>query len=278
VSERLVRRLGQEGLRDPGLDPESEAAPEQFFEELFRKLRIKREGFGRYRVKDELGHGGMGVVLRVFDDELKRHLAMKLIRRGEKARGKGVADTSTIGRFLDEAQVTAQLEHPGIVPVHELGLDSQGNLYFTMRLVKGKDLGHVFGLVRSEQEGWNQTRALGALLKACEALAYAHSKGVIHRDLKPSNIMVGRFGEVYVMDWGLAKVLGVEDRAGAEIAEPSESDDIRSERSAAGTPSSPLLTKGARARRPYVARAGARRSRAMGVRSDVYSGAISTTS
>jgi len=107
-------------------------------------------------------------------------------------------------------QVTAQLDHPGIVAVHELGLDAAGRAYFTMKLVKGRDLGRIFELARAEQEGWNLPRAVGALIKACQAVAFAHTKGVIHRDLKPANVMVGRFGEVYVMDWGLAKVTGLQ--------------------------------------------------------------------
>ncbi len=121
-------------------------------------------------------------------------------------------DSKTLGRFLEEAQVTGQLDHPGIVPVHELGLDSEGQVYFTMKLVKGQDLKAIFDLVHEGKEGWTQTKALGVLLKVCEAMAFAHDKRVIHRDLKPANVMVGKFGEVYVMDWGLARVEGREDR------------------------------------------------------------------
>jgi serine/threonine protein kinase len=114
-------------------------------------------------------------------------------------------------RFLKEAQVTAQLDHPGIVPVHEVGHDARHGAYFTMGLVKGKHLGEIFQLAREEKEGWNLPRAINVMIKACEAIAYAHhAKKVIHRDLKPANIMVGRFGAVHVMDWGLAKVVGSE--------------------------------------------------------------------
>jgi hypothetical protein len=108
--------------------------------------------------------------------------------------------------------VTSQLDHPGVVPVHELGLDQRGKVYFTMRLVKGRTASEVFAMARAEKEGWTTTRALEVVLKVCDTMAYAHDKGVLHRDLKPSNVMVGRFGEVYVMDWGLAKVLGQADR------------------------------------------------------------------
>src|SRR5262249_15892429 len=133
-------------------------------------------------------------------------------------------------RFLEEAQVTGQLDHPGIVPVHEIGLDQNGRIYFTMRLVQGRDLRQIVELVHEGKDGWNQTRALGVILKVCEAMAYAHSKGVIHRDLKPANVMVGYFGEVYVMDWGLARVVGQADthdlrlRLNAPALTPVETD------------------------------------------------------
>ncbi len=104
--------------------------------------------------------------------------------------------------------MTAQLDHPGIVPVHELGVDVYGRVYFTMQLVKGRELREIFDLARAGKEGWSLPRAVGVVVKACQAVAYAHAKGVIHRDLKPANVMVGRFGEVYVMDWGLAKIVG----------------------------------------------------------------------
>ncbi|MFT5285017.1 MAG: serine/threonine protein kinase/Tfp pilus assembly protein PilF [Planctomycetota bacterium] len=175
----------------------------------------------RYHLEGEIARGGMGAILEVWDEDLRRSLAMKvaLASRGE---GSGTKpedlDAKVLARFLEEAQVTGQLEHPGIVPVHELGLDENGQLYFTMPLVRGRDLDHIFSLVAKEEEGWSITRALGVLLKACEAMAYAHNKGVIHRDLKPANVMVGSFGEVYVMDWGLARVRGFQDRHDCRVA------------------------------------------------------------
>ena len=126
--------------------------------------------------------------------------------------GDATTHERVLGRFLEEAQITGQLDHPGIVPVHELGLDPAGRVFFTMRLVKGRTLQEIIQLVHDGKEGWTFTRAVHVLLKICEAMAYSHAKRVIHRDLKPANIMVGRFGEVYVMDWGLARVLGKEDK------------------------------------------------------------------
>ncbi|MFO0982820.1 MAG: serine/threonine-protein kinase [Planctomycetota bacterium] len=159
----------------------------------------------RYVSRGELARGGMGVILKVWDQDLKRALAMKvmLATSGSAPSGEG---SLRLRRFLEEAQITGQLEHPGVVPVHEIGLDQEGRLYFTMRLVKGRDLRTIFALVHQHAEGWTTTRALQVMLKVCEAMAFAHDKGVIHRDLKPANIMVGRFGETYVMDWGLAKL------------------------------------------------------------------------
>ncbi len=171
-------------------------------------------GYGPYVLRGEIARGGQGAVLRVWDQDLNRNLAMKVIlgKDDEKPSGKTPhVDAHTMGRFLEEAQVTGQLDHPGIVPVHELGVDKDGRVYFTMKLVKGRDLAAIFDLVHEKKEGWNLTRALGVILKVCEAMSYAHAKGVIHRDLKPANIMVGRFGEVYVMDWGVARVLKREE-------------------------------------------------------------------
>ena len=168
----------------------------------------------KYVLEGELGQGGMGTVYRVRDQELNRSLAMKVIRVPGADPASAVLNENLLSRFLEEAQVTGQLDHPGIVPLHELGVDPKGRIYFTMRLVKGMHLGRLFDAIQSEdggEEGWTIDRALVVMIKVCEALSYAHSKGVIHRDLKPENIMAGRFGEAYVMDWGLAKVRGRPD-------------------------------------------------------------------
>jgi serine/threonine protein kinase len=184
--------------------------------ELIERLQANAPKLPRYRVNAEIGRGGMGVVWRAYDLDLRRSLAMKVAL--ESPAGDARQRERTV-RFLEEAQLTGQLDHPCIVPVHELGVDSQGRLYFTMRLVRGRELGVIFGCARRGEDGWNLTRVLGVLLRVCEALSYAHSKGVIHRDLKPSNVMVGRFGEVYVMDWGLAKVMGRAEPAAARAKE-----------------------------------------------------------
>jgi serine/threonine protein kinase/formylglycine-generating enzyme required for sulfatase activity len=173
---------------------------------LPRKTDVAR----RYRIDGEIGHGGMGSILKVWDNDLHRFLAMKVSLAKSASRGNEVAeqlDSGKLARFLEEAQITGQLDHPGIVPVHELGLDEHGRVFFTMKLVKGRTLKEVFEEHKRGEEDWTLPRVLGLLLKVCEAMAYAHDKGVVHRDLKPINVMIGRYGEVYVMDWGLAKVL-----------------------------------------------------------------------
>ncbi|MCB9898535.1 MAG: protein kinase [Planctomycetes bacterium] len=171
----------------------------------------------RYTVLDQLARGGMGVVMRVRDEDLRRELAMKVLDRAGRTGDPTASDPRDLGRFLEEAQVTGQLDHPGVPPIHELGLDKDGRLFFTMKLVRGGTFADVIAHVHAGTEHWTLTRALGVVLKVCEAMAYAHHKGVVHRDLKPANVMVGRFGETYVMDWGLAKVLVERSEPGAAI-------------------------------------------------------------
>ncbi|MCC6464986.1 MAG: protein kinase [Planctomycetes bacterium] len=164
----------------------------------------------RYVVVREIARGGMGKVLEVEDTELRRSVALKVLRKELLGR------RDVVERFLEEAQITGQLEHPNIVPVHEMGVDGAGNLYFTMKFVEGLSLAEILLKLR---EGNRDTmreyplwKLLDTFLKICEGLSFAHNRGVIHRDLKPANVMVGRFGEVQLMDWGVAKIVGREYR------------------------------------------------------------------
>ncbi len=249
----LRRHVGR--LRDMGMLERSGGAPTVAATNEDTSLDLDDEGSARlwptggatsrYVLKDEIARGGMGAVLRVFDKDLRRHLAMKVaLVPGEPLGAKEEIDPRTLGRFLEEAQVTGQLEHPGIVPVHELGVDANGRLFFTMRLVRGETLREVIDHVHSRAAGWNRTRALGVLQKVCDAMAYAHEKGVLHRDLKPANVMVGRFGETYVMDWGLARVLGRPDRRDLRLCDATTVNEVRTDRreAAASEPDSPLVT------------------------------------
>jgi serine/threonine protein kinase len=157
----------------------------------------------RYLIEAEIARGGMGAVLRAVDCDIRREVAVKYLL--------DQADPDNKLRFIEEAQITGQLEHPNIVPVHELGVDKEKRLFFAMKMVKGKSLAQVLDELRQNpktaEKEYSLTRLLNVFVNVCNALAYAHSRGVIHRDLKPANIMLGDFGEVYLMDWGLAKVL-----------------------------------------------------------------------
>lgn len=192
--------------------------------EILGRLRAHRGGAQRYRLAGEVARGGMGAILRVWDDDLRRPLAMKVVLGGEPGSSAtpitAEADRRRLARFLEEAQITGQLEHPGIVPVHELGIDAEGRAYFTMRLVRGRDLESILKLLDGGQEGWTLARFVGVMLRVAEAMAFAHDRHVLHRDLKPANVMVGPFGEVYVMDWGLARVLGKPDRHDVRLRQP----------------------------------------------------------
>ncbi|MEZ4438439.1 MAG: serine/threonine-protein kinase [Polyangiaceae bacterium] len=155
----------------------------------------------RYQLLGPLGEGGFGRVDAVFDRQLLREVARKSLRPGGDGAGEREA------RFINEARITGKLEHPGIVPVHEIGRQDDGTLYYVMGLVKGHSLEEAL-LEKTFEE---RLRYLPAFVDACNAVAYAHSRGVIHRDLKPDNIMLGAFGETLVVDWGLAKVKGETD-------------------------------------------------------------------
>jgi formylglycine-generating enzyme required for sulfatase activity/serine/threonine protein kinase len=237
---RLRAKLRRAG--EPRVAPEPPASSSKDSDastDFLRRLARRGPVAKRYRMQGEIAHGGMGAILRAWDEDLRRPIAMK-VALGKASRdgpnGDALEDRSRLARFLEEAQVTGQLEHPGVVPVHELGLDDEGRVYFTMKLVEGRHFGEVLDLVGQGQEDWTQTRALGVIQKVCDAMAYAHSRGVVHRDLKPANVMVGRFGEVYVMDWGLARILGEGQDGQARV---------ESEREAAREldPSSPLHTR-----------------------------------
>ncbi|MFN0060380.1 MAG: tetratricopeptide repeat protein [Planctomycetota bacterium] len=177
---------------------------------------LSPQALTRYRVGNEIARGGMGAILEAWDLDLDRALAMKVLLERSQVGGEGAdsaRELELVRRFVREARITGQLDHPGIVPVHELGVDDDGRVFFTMRRLRGVDLQQVFARARDGSDGWSLARALEVLLKICDTVAYAHARGVVHRDLKPANVMVGEFGAVYVLDWGLAKVLGGGDDA-----------------------------------------------------------------
>jgi serine/threonine protein kinase len=161
------------------------------------RLAAGDEAGERYALEEEIGRGGMGVVFRARDRVLERDVALKVLRAGPR---------DLASRLHREARVLASLEHPGLVPVHDAGVTADGLAFYVMKLVRGQRL-----------DRWAAGRPLGERLRAFERVsepaAFAHAHGVVHRDLKPANVMVGAFGEVLVMDWGIARVL-------AEAAEP----------------------------------------------------------
>jgi len=172
------------------------------------KLRGRQ---GRYQVLGEIARGGVGVVFRGHDIDLGRDVAMKVIREEHQD------SPEVIQRFVEEAQIGGQLQHPGIVPVYEIGLGKNKRPFFTMKLIKGKTLSALLSKRKSPRE--KRRRMLSIFESVCQTMGYAHARGVIHRDLKPSNVMVGAFGEVLVVDWGMGKVLrsgGVADEREAK--------------------------------------------------------------
>jgi serine/threonine protein kinase len=185
----------------------------------------------KYRIRSWVGSGGMGDVYLAEDLDLRRNVALKVISlpetTGELSR-----------RMIREARITAGLEHAGIVPVHDVGYLPDGRLFFTMKYVEGHRLDQ---LMRAD---WSASDRLRVFQKICEAVAFAHTRGVIHRDLKPENIMVGPFGEVLVMDWGIAKEIAAGnpgdaaaqgDQPGACASHASPRDDNTGDEGAADT-------------------------------------------
>jgi serine/threonine protein kinase len=150
-------------------------------------------GGTRYRIVSEIGRGGMGVVYEAEDRELERRVAFKVL-----------ASELTAGaeKLRDEARIMARLEHPGIVPLHDAGVLPDGRVFYVMKLVRGRRLDQV------ARESHPASELLRIFLRVCEAVAFAHARGVVHCDLKPENIMLGELGEVLVMDWGIARAAG----------------------------------------------------------------------
>jgi serine/threonine protein kinase len=154
----------------------------------------------RYRLIEQVARGGMGVVYAAEDKLLQRRVALKVLDRSG-------SEGELANRLMREARVLALLEHPGIVPVHEVGTLADGSVFYTMKFVEGKRLDQHIESVDSTPD------RLRIFVRICDAVAFAHDRGVLHRDLKPANVMIGPFGEVLVMDWGLAKILADVTRA-----------------------------------------------------------------
>jgi serine/threonine-protein kinase len=189
----------------------------------------------RYIIGKEIGRGAMGRVLEAYDRDLGRKVAFK-VTHPARSQEEGVLP------FIEEAQATSQLEHPNIVPVYDIGVAEDGRVYYVMKLVRGRSLKEVLFAIRNtatERNEFGRVRLLALFQQVCMGIDFAHAKGVIHRDLKPANIMVGDYGEIQIMDWGLATIVrrdspmvgSASGRLGRREAESAET-----ERSVSGTP------------------------------------------
>src|SRR5882724_10211312 len=205
--EEIAGHAGREPVDDPGQQttPDGEAASSMPANGAVADVPAS---VGGYRVEAEIGHGGMGVVYRVLDAQLNRALAVKVLLAAHQ-------DNAELRqRFLEEAQIMGQLQHPGVPAIHGLGSLVDGRPFLAMKQVKGRTLSALL----KEKGPADLPRFLAIFAQICQTIAYAHSRGIIHRDLKPANVMVGAFGEVQVMDWGLAKLVV----AGGNAAAPAE--------------------------------------------------------
>lgn len=215
VELRLLHDLATSaGRHHPASPPSISNTPRALAGGPLETLAESWTSGSRYRVEGVIEQVGLGVCYAVRDRELDRVVAMKVI-------GMGRADHPVLSieelppawveHFLEEARILAQIAHPGIPPIHELGLDPRGRLYFTTPLRQGLSFREVLGRLRHQPDEWNFSRVLRAFLQGCEAVAHAHEHGVLHRALNPDTLLVGNLGEVQVVDWGLARFLRRKD-------------------------------------------------------------------
>ncbi|MCA8914770.1 MAG: protein kinase [Planctomycetes bacterium] len=229
LSEMGVNAEAQSTLLGLKPDTSSEAATKALSSLADRRRRIadmtsrlpSSDATGRYQVKREFARGGMGLIWVAVDSAVGREVALKELLPPKLGAGTShVTDSPEIvERFLREAKVTGQLEHPNIVPVYEIATRADGSVFYTMKLVRGKTMAHRLlqvanGAGTTQEKMAQRLKLLDAFVDVCNAIAYAHSRGVIHRDIKPANIMLGDFGETLVLDWGLARVLGQDESSG----------------------------------------------------------------
>lgn len=212
-ADAMQASLGEEGetlVSTPRGMPTASESPSA------RMTLVTPECAERYEFKGEHGKGGQAKVYVALDRHLGREVAWKELAReaSREPRDSSSQGATSLDRFLREARVTGQLEHPSIVPVYELGRRPDGAFYYTMRLIHGRTLSAA---LKGAKDLSGRLRLLGHFRDVCHALAFAHSRGIIHRDVKPANVMVGEFGETVLLDWGIAKVRGKEDVRSGEI-------------------------------------------------------------
>ena len=163
----------------------------------------------RFETTRALGQGGIGEVVAAMDQDIGREVAIKRLRAD-------VQGSAAVARFVDEIRTVGALEHPNIVPIHDVGVADDGSLYFVMRCVQGETLESVIERLaagdRIAHAHWTFERRVHVFRQLLDAVAFAHERGYVHRDIKPANVMVGAWGEVFLMDWGIAKPVGAPDR------------------------------------------------------------------
>jgi eukaryotic-like serine/threonine-protein kinase len=187
-------------------DPDSLGEPERTSSAMLESHQMPRRTSTspfltteRFVEREIIGRGGMALVIRAYDKELQRDVAIKVLPQD-------AVSEADIGRLMDEARITGGLDHPHVIPVYEFGCDDRGTRFLCMKLVQGETLEDTLawaGASRLEPEFL--AKLLQIFIKVCDAVAFAHSRGVLHRDLKPSNVMISDFGQVYVVDWGVAR-------------------------------------------------------------------------
>jgi len=209
--------LGDEA---PGLAPTTPSTRDSLVDVGAEPITLPAPG---YQLGDVIGRGGMGEVVAAHDLRIGREVAVKRMRGARP-------DGPALARFLREARIQARLDHPAIVPVHELGTDEHGRPFFTMKRLRGVTLAERIA------DGTPQNRLLRAFIDVCHAVELAHARGVVHRDLKPSNIMLGDYGEVYVLDWGVARVITERARAATTPGDVDSLDDGTQTGALLGTP------------------------------------------
>ena len=226
-------RSGIEGSRPGSIDLSRRIMPNS---NLMKGLPETTDvtDYGINRIIRPHAKGGMGLIQIAYDQFLKREVALKELRP------EVIGDESIVQRFIGEAEVTAQLEHPGIIPIHTLELDNKGNPYYTMKLIKGKTFQEAIREYHKNPSPAELKRLVRRLVSVCQTMSFAHDNGVIHRDLKPANIMLSEHGETIVMDWGLAKVyrnpIAGDDTAGSEDQPDNDSADLTVVGAVVGTP------------------------------------------
>ena len=171
-------------------------------------VTLVRSARPRFQEKRALGEGGIGEVVAAYDQDIGREVAIKRLRAGMQG-------PTSIARFVDEIRTVGALEHPNIVPIHDVGVNDDGSLYFVMRCVQGQTLESIIEKLAAgdalAHEQWTFERRVHVFRQLLDAVAFAHERGFVHRDIKPANVMVGAYGEVFLMDWGIAKPVGAND-------------------------------------------------------------------